>query len=67
MEKRKLKTSEGKVKTIKIEYTMNGWVENFTHYLKSAMSYCGKRELKKFIGEVNIAKMSNNASNAFNK
>lgn len=63
----KLKTSEGKVKTITIEYTMSGWVENFTHYLKSAMSYCGKRDLKDFIGNVNIVKISNNASNAFNK
>lgn len=35
----RLKTSEGVVRLHEVEYTLSGWVENFKHYLKSAMSY----------------------------
>ena len=35
----KLKTSEGIAKWNKIEYTFDGWVENFNDYLKTTMSY----------------------------
>jgi IMP dehydrogenase/GMP reductase len=40
-----LKTGEGITKYNKVEYTLEGWCENFTDYLKSAMSYCDSRNL----------------------
>ena len=63
----KLKTSEGIVKINPVEYTIEGWVENFDSYLKSAMSYTNKRELNDFMGEVEIIKISDNAFCRFNK
>lgn len=65
--KEKLTTSEGVVKYQKVEYTINGWVENFTDYLKSAMSYTGKRELHQFIGGVKFNKISLNSLNRYKK
>jgi hypothetical protein len=43
-----LKTSEGIVKTNPVEYTISQWTENFTDYLKSAMSYTNSRTLEEF-------------------
>lgn len=43
-----LKTSEGIVKTNLVEYTLDQWVENFTDYLKSAMSYTNSKTLDDF-------------------
>ena len=62
-----LKTSEGIVKTQQVEYTISGWVENFQSYLKSAMSYTGKKELLQFIGGVNYNFITQNSFNRFNK
>ena len=62
-----LKTSEGIVKYHKVEYTLNGWVENFEHYLRSAMSYTNSLTLNDFIGEVNTIVISENAFNRYNK
>lgn len=62
-----LKTSEGIERQINVEYTMNQWVENFTDYLKSAMSYTNSRTLSDFIGEVQIVLLSNAAQESFNK
>lgn len=63
-----LKTGEGRFTTQRIEYTMSGWVENFTDYLKSAMSYCGVTELKYFNPyNVNLKLLSSNAYSAINK
>lgn len=62
-----LKTSEGIIKYNKVEYTMSGWVENFDHYLKSAMSYTGKRNLKDFIGRVDYNMITTNAFKRYNK
>lgn len=42
------KTSEGLIKYQKVEYTLPGWVENETDYLRSAMSYCGVRTLSDY-------------------
>lgn len=42
------KTSEGKETTVKKEYTLEGWVENFRDYLKSAMSYSDSRTIPEF-------------------
>lgn len=46
-----LKTSEGVEKKVSCEYTMNGWVDNFQSYLRSAMSYCNSFNLQEFIGK----------------
>lgn len=65
--KENLTTSEGVVRTHQVEYTLSGWVENFTDYLKSAMSYCNKKTLSDFIGKVNYNLISENALNRFKK
>lgn len=65
--KKKLTTSEGITKYNKVEYTLSGWTENFRDYLKSAMSYCGKREISNFIGNVEYVHMTQQAFNRFNK
>lgn len=41
----KLKTSEGIIKTQKVEYSLNQWVENEISYLRSAMSYTNSKTL----------------------
>jgi IMP dehydrogenase/GMP reductase len=62
-----LKTSEGVVRKHKVEYTLQGWTDNFVSYLKSAMSYVGKKELPHFIGGVKTNLISENSFNRFNK
>jgi IMP dehydrogenase/GMP reductase len=62
-----LKTGEGITKHNLVEYTLPGWCENFTDYLKSQMSYTGKRNLNEFIGDVHFVKISQMAFNRFNK
>ena len=65
--KSELKTGEGITKYNKVDYTLEGWCENFTDYLKSAMSYTDSRSLKDFIGEVRWEIISQNSFNRFNK
>lgn len=48
IETKKLKTSEGLLKHQKVEYTLMGWAENETDYLKSAMSYTNSRTLDEY-------------------
>lgn len=62
-----LKTSEGIVKYNKVEYTLDGWVENMRDYLKSNMSYCGKKNLDEFIGKVDFINISYNSFLRYNK
>ena len=62
-----LKTSEGVVRTNKVEYTLQGWTKNFTDYLKSAMSYSDSRTLNDFIGNAETIEISNSAYKRFNK
>jgi hypothetical protein len=62
-----LKTSEGVVRKHKVEYTLEGWVSNFDSYLRSAMSYTGKKELHDFIGGVQTNFITQNSYNRFNK
>lgn len=45
LKSKKLKTSEGRSEEIKVEYTLEGWCENFESYLKTAMSYCNSTYL----------------------
>ena len=63
----KLKTSEGIEKVQNVEYTMSKWTENFTDYLKSAMSYTGSIELYDFIGNVETIIVSNSSYDSVNK
>lgn len=65
--KDKIKTSEGVVRKRKVEYTLNGWVENFEDYLRSAMSYSNAKTLDDFIGKANIIQITDNAYNRFKK
>ena len=65
--KEELTTSEGIVLRQKVEYTLGGWVKNFEDYLKSAMSYTGKKELHQFIGGVNFNLISQNSFKRFDK
>lgn len=60
------KTSEGITEYRKVEYTIEGWVENFEHYLRSAMSYTGSSTLEEF-KESNIIHITQNAYQRFNK
>lgn len=62
-----IKTGEGITKYNKVEYTLEGWCENFTDYLKSAMSYCDSRNLKDFIGETKYEIISQNSFMRYNK
>jgi len=65
--RKELKTGEGISKYNKVEYTLSGWRENFTDYLRSAMSYSNSRTLEEFIGQANWVKISQNAFDRFNK
>jgi IMP dehydrogenase/GMP reductase len=62
-----IKTSEGIVKKNMVEYTVSGWVDNFTHYLKSAMSYTNATTLVLFKGNVDYMIISENAFLRYNK
>ena len=62
-----IKTSEGVVRKHMVEYTVSGWVDNFTHYLKSAMSYTNSNSLDTFIGKVYYMIISQNSFNRYNK
>ena len=65
--KESLTTSEGVVRTNKVEYTLDGWVKNLEDYLKSAMSYTGKKELHDFIGGVDFNFISHSSFKRFDK
>lgn len=45
---KQLRTAEGKIEKRKAEYTLHGWVENETDYLRSAMSYTNSRTLNDY-------------------
>jgi len=61
-----LKTSEGIVKTNKINYSLSQWTENFESYLKSAMSYTDSTTLDEFKKSDYIF-ITQNALNRFDK
>lgn len=62
-----LKTSEGVVRYRNIEYKLADWVDNFQHYLRSAMSYCDAKTLNDFIGKPKLNQITNNAYDRFKK
>jgi len=61
-EAKKLKTSEGLLKYQKVEYTISGWAENETDFLRSAMSYTNSYDLNDYHGVqwVQISKIAYN-------
>ena len=63
----KTKTSEGIKKTLSVDYTMHAWCENFSDYLRSAMSYVGSYTLDEFRNMAVTVVNSNNAVSAVNK
>lgn len=65
--KENLTTSEGIVKRNNVEYTLDGWINNFEYYLKSAMSYTGKKVLHHFIGGVDYNFITHNSFKRFDK
>lgn len=67
MGKTSFKTSEGVVRYRKVEYHLSGWVENFEHYLRNAMSYSNAKTLDDFIGKVEICQITTKAYDRFNK
>jgi hypothetical protein len=67
MGKTMIKTSEGVVRYRKVEYHLDGWVKNFEHYLRNAMSYTNCKTLEEFIGKVEICLITKNAHDRFNK
>lgn len=62
-----LKTSEGVIKYNNIEYTLNGWIDNFKDYLKSAMSYTNSKNLTDFIGNVKYVLITEKSYMRFEK
>ncbi|MEG1363609.1 MAG: IMP dehydrogenase [Clostridia bacterium] len=63
----KLKTSEGVIRYFNVEYTLSQWTENFTDYLKSAMSYTNSRTLEEFRNKSKFVFITQNALNRFKK
>lgn len=61
------KHSEGKVKTIDVEYKLSEWIGDFDHALRSSMSYAGASRLEKFIGKANWDIMTHVTYNAYMK
>lgn len=64
---RKIKTSEGVEKLVKVTGTLPQWTDNMKSYLVSAMSYTNRFNLKNFVGNVQCVLMSNNTVNSINK
>lgn len=59
---------EGKVIYNKIsKLTIKEFSEEFTQYLRSCMSYCGKTNLSEFVGNVELRVLSPNASKQYNQ
>lgn len=62
-----LKTSEGKFLRVPVQYTMSGWLENFTDYLRSAMSYTNSRFLNgEFKRKARVIVISQSSSESIN-
>lgn len=61
------KTAEGISKLVKIDYTIAGWVDNFKHYLQSAMSYTDCVTLDEFKTKVCYKTITPNARIAYFK
>jgi len=67
MGKTVLKTSEGVVRYVPVEYSIYGWIENFKHYLRNSMSYSNSHNLDEFIGNNNFIEITKHSYDRFNK
>ena len=67
MGKTSFKTSEGVTRFRKVEYRLSGWVDNFNHYLRNAMSYCNAKTLNDFVGKTDAIQITTKAYDRFNK
>lgn len=65
--KENVRTSEGIVKWNRVRYDLKGWLENYEHYLRSAMSYTGCSTIDQFIGQQSYIQITSNAYKRFNK
>lgn len=63
----KTHTSEGIEKNVEVLFTIDQWVDNFTDYLKSAMSYTNSKNLKDFVSKTDTIVISNNTYESVNK
>ena len=63
----KIRTSEGIEKIVEVKYTLKQWVDNFTDYLRSAMSYTNAKTLNDFITNTDTIVISNNTYMSVNK
>lgn len=63
----KFKTAEGTFKTLKCKHTITSWTNNFTDYLRSAMSYTNCKTLDDYIGKVDLVVNSNSEIFSVNK
>lgn len=61
------KHTEGQVQTVSVDYSLNEWVNDFKHALKSCMSYNNAKELNQFIGKVRYNTMSISTFNNYMK
>lgn len=61
------KTAEGITTLVQIDYTIAGWVDNFKHYLQSAMSYTDCVTLDEFKTKVQYSTITPNARIAYFK
>ena len=62
-----LKTGEGKSTYNRVEYTLSGLVENLRDFIRSAMSYCGIKDINDFTPtDVETHLLSPTAAKAFN-
>lgn len=61
------KTAEGISTLVQIDYTIEGWADNFKHYLQSAMSYTDCVTLDEFKTKVRYSTITPNARIAYFK
>ncbi len=62
----KLKTSEGIIKYNKVEYDLDGWLDNFEHYLRNMMSYTNSLNLSE-LKNSQFIRITSNSYDRFNK
>ena len=67
VEESKIRTSEGVSRINEVTDTLDGWTENFDHYLRSNMSYSNASNLSEFIGKAEWNLITPSALNRFKK
>lgn len=65
--KTELRSSEGIEKINKVEYKIEGWMDNLKNYLRSSMSYCGCYTLEEFKTTAQVEQISPAVYTRFNK